>query len=203
MSLDTSKLEKVKNKGSQVLAQCPACFESDHDHKGEHLWINAEGRFGCVLNPGDSGKAHRKRIFQLVGDKTQLRALKISDFQIEKVDGCQSPNILIPNVLGHLGHLFETYACKAKTNDMRSISDDKECPPAVPAVPITEPSVEKLSYSPAMGLKYRFQSSVVQFEDGTSYTCQEIQCLKGVDTKTMRQIHLAKKIMGGTIQPIF
>ncbi len=202
MSLDTSKLEKVKTRGSQILAQCPACFEADHDHKGEHLWISADGRFGCVLHPGEAGKDHRRRIFQLVGDNSSRNSFKIIDFEVEKADESQSPRIQFSNVLGHLGHLFETYACKAKTNDVRSISDAKECQQAVPAVPILTSSVDVLYYSGALGLKFYFQSSVFQFEDGTSYAPQEIQCLKGLGAETMRQIHLAKKIMRGTILPI-
>ena len=69
MSLDTSKLENVHGK---VIARCPACAEGGHDQKGEHLVINADGSFGCVLYPGDSAdaKAHRKRIFALCGDRT-------------------------------------------------------------------------------------------------------------------------------------
>ena len=202
MSLDTSKLLKTKNRGSQVLAQCPACFEADHDHKGEHLWISAEGRFGCVLHPGDAGKDHRRRIFQLVGDKDSHNSSKIIDFDVEKSDGDQSQKILFSNVLGRLGHLFETYACKAKTNYVCSISDTKECPPTVPAVPITEPSVDELYYSDVLGLKFHFLAGAVHFEDGTSYTPQEVQCLEGVGAGTIRQIHLTKKTMGGTIQPI-
>jgi hypothetical protein len=39
------------------------------DKSCEHLFIADEGRgvFGCIVNPGPAGEAHRKRIWQLVG----------------------------------------------------------------------------------------------------------------------------------------
>ncbi len=49
MGLDSSKLENIKKRGSITIARCPACAEDGGDNKGEHLFINNEGRFGCVL----------------------------------------------------------------------------------------------------------------------------------------------------------
>lgn len=71
MSLDIAKLEKVREEGGKTIARCPACAERGMDTKGEHLVIRADGRFGCVVNPGDGGKAHRQRIFALVGKRTK------------------------------------------------------------------------------------------------------------------------------------
>lgn len=69
MSLDLSKLERVRHRGRKTVARCPACAESEHDHRGEHLVINEDGKFGCVIYPGNSSeaKAHRKQIFALCG----------------------------------------------------------------------------------------------------------------------------------------
>src|SRR2546423_1884585 len=69
MSLDISKLGKVRMRGRKVTAQCPACALSGHDRRGEHLIVDADGRFGCVVYPGSSpdAKAHRKQIFALCG----------------------------------------------------------------------------------------------------------------------------------------
>lgn len=80
MSLDPSKLEKYRAAGANFTARCPACAESNGDAKGEHLSINAEGRFCCVLNEGDAGKDHRARIFELAGvkvvrEKSEWKAL--------------------------------------------------------------------------------------------------------------------------------
>ena len=52
MSLDISKLRKVRTRGTKVTAQCPACAESGHDSTNEHLIIYEDGRFGCVVYPG-------------------------------------------------------------------------------------------------------------------------------------------------------
>jgi hypothetical protein len=44
MSLDETKLEKVKRKANGVtLARCPACGENGGDRKGEHLQIYSDG----------------------------------------------------------------------------------------------------------------------------------------------------------------
>jgi hypothetical protein len=70
MSLNISKLKKVHTKGNKTIAQCPACRENEHDKRGEHLVINENGSFGCVLYLGKLPEAiaHRKRIFALAGD---------------------------------------------------------------------------------------------------------------------------------------
>ena len=70
MSLDISKLKRVRHRGKKTIARCPACAEAGHDGRGEHLVINGDGAFACVLYPGNSAdaKAHRKRIFALCGD---------------------------------------------------------------------------------------------------------------------------------------
>ena len=72
MNLDISKLEHVhvRARGQKTIARCPACAETGNDRRGEHLVINEDGRFGCVLYPGKSpdAKAHRKQIFALCGD---------------------------------------------------------------------------------------------------------------------------------------
>ncbi|HEY2711406.1 MAG TPA: hypothetical protein VGI60_02745 [Chthoniobacterales bacterium] len=65
--LDLSKLDKVRNKGGKTIARCPACAETGGDRKGEHLFINPNGKYGCVQFPGSDGQLHRKRIFELVG----------------------------------------------------------------------------------------------------------------------------------------
>ena len=72
MSLDITKVENVRERSGKIIARCPACAEAGHDRKGEHLVVNEDGRFGCILYPGDSpeAKEHRRRIFALCGDQT-------------------------------------------------------------------------------------------------------------------------------------
>lgn len=67
MSLDHSLLENIKTTNGKTTARCPACKECGSDTTGEHLVIYPDGRFGCVVNEGNS--EHRKRIFDLVGIK--------------------------------------------------------------------------------------------------------------------------------------
>src|SRR5947207_12790588 len=71
MSLDISKLENARVHGKKITARCPACAESGNDRRGEHLVINADGRFRCVIYCGHSteARAHRKRIFGLCGSR--------------------------------------------------------------------------------------------------------------------------------------
>lgn len=67
MSLDLAKLKNVHEQGGKTIARCPACAEVGMDETGEHLVIQADGRFGCVVHPGPTGKPHRQRIAKLVG----------------------------------------------------------------------------------------------------------------------------------------
>ena len=60
----------LRKVGSKLIGQCPACAEVGGDKQRNHLVVQADGRFGCVIHPGSSGKAHRQRIFQLIGDKS-------------------------------------------------------------------------------------------------------------------------------------
>ena len=69
MSLDLSKLQNVREQGGKTIARCPACAERGMDETGEHLIIQADGRFGCVVHPGAAGKPHRQRIAKLVGTR--------------------------------------------------------------------------------------------------------------------------------------
>jgi putative DNA primase/helicase len=65
--LDTSKIEHLRSKGSKQIGRCPACAEHGGDNNADHLIINEDGKFGCVVNQGAEGKDHRKRIAELVG----------------------------------------------------------------------------------------------------------------------------------------
>ena len=66
MSLDLAKLHNVREQGGKTIARCPACAEAGMDETGEHLIIQPDGRFGCVVHPGPGGKQHRQRIAKLV-----------------------------------------------------------------------------------------------------------------------------------------
>lgn len=83
MALNILELEKVKHRGASTIARCPACAENGRDRKGDHLFINNEGRFGCVLYPREEGISHRKRIFELVGLKIEIP----KTFKIRRAEG--------------------------------------------------------------------------------------------------------------------
>ena len=74
MSLDLDRLEKLRQRGSKIIARCPACAEIGADRSCEHLFIDDDGHgpFGCVVNPGPAGEAHRKRIWELVGRREKV-----------------------------------------------------------------------------------------------------------------------------------
>lgn len=65
--LDLSKLHKPRIKGGKTIAQCPACAEVGDDSKADHLFINPDGKFGCIIYQSTDGNDHRKRIFEMVG----------------------------------------------------------------------------------------------------------------------------------------
>lgn len=78
MSLDLDRLEKHHIRGGKLEARCPACAEFGADNAGNHLVIDAEGRFGCVLHPGPDGEAHRKRIWELAGIRSNGHTVSFS-----------------------------------------------------------------------------------------------------------------------------
>ena len=108
MSLDISALENVTKARGGTTARCPACAEDGHDRTGEHLFIDASGKFGCVVYPGTSGSNHRKRIFELVGEKEtrQKKAAKIK-FPVRRppVPPGSGEQVIQKDVLGHLGRV--------------------------------------------------------------------------------------------------
>jgi len=109
MGLDTSRLEKVRRRGSNTIARCPACAEAGNDRNGEHLFINAKGQFGCVLYPGADGQEHRQRIFELAG----IKDIPGTEFEVRKPQaGKKEVSVIQKDVLGHLGRFSQTHARK-------------------------------------------------------------------------------------------
>jgi hypothetical protein len=111
MSIDMSKLENVKNKGNRTVARCPACAESGQDKKGNHLIINSDGKFACVMFPGSSGDEHRKRIFRLTGIIDSPKNI-ISVKEASQVSR-NNPDVIINDVLGRIGHHFLSHYKKS------------------------------------------------------------------------------------------
>lgn len=103
MALDMTKLDLVKHHNNNTIARCPACFELGQDHKGEHLIVNANGSFGCVVHQGDEGKAHRKRIFELVGAGHPYNKRFTINSIREKL--ATQPVLLKKDILNAMGHL--------------------------------------------------------------------------------------------------
>jgi hypothetical protein len=94
MSLDLTKLENVRTHGGKTIARCPACAEQGMDESGEHLIIQPDGRFGCVVHPGPDGKPHRQRIAKLAGARG-VPAIRVRVAPLAANDGRPVP-ILAP-----------------------------------------------------------------------------------------------------------
>jgi hypothetical protein len=125
MSLIVYKLQNVQTRGKRMTARCPACAEIGADKKGEHLVINDQGQFGCVVYPGHSPAArdHRGRIFALCGDR------RIKPLIIQRAEGGSTPGRLgrpfqshhpgepiKTGLLGRLGRAFESRSEVGKIN---------------------------------------------------------------------------------------
>jgi len=143
VSLDISKLEQVRTNAAKTTARCPVCAEAGHDQSGEHLVINSDGSFGCVVYPGDSteAKAHRKRIFALSGDR-QIKPLHVrrSDLgRLGRVDQSHSAGEpLKTGRLGRLGRVFQTHLEAEQIHGDREDRKAKklnDCERGVPGVP--------------------------------------------------------------------
>ena len=96
MSLNIHKLKNVKRQNNKITAQCPACAEEGCDRKGDHLFIDQHGKFGCVVNSGPSGKEHRQRIFALAGDDGP------GTIVVKPVARDPAPVVLAANVMAQL-----------------------------------------------------------------------------------------------------
>ncbi len=143
MSLDLSKLEEMKRRGSSIICRCPACAESGGDRNGNHLKIRDDGKFSCVIYPGEEGKAHRKRIYALAGikDNTEEYAnVPKKTFEVKKP--ALPPDhgkVIQKDILGRLGHIETTYAREVLESSLPKESDNtqKKCDVTVPAVPVS------------------------------------------------------------------
>jgi hypothetical protein len=114
MSIDMSKLENIKSKGEKIIARCPACAETGQDKKGNHLIINNDGKFACVMFPGSSGYKHRKRIFQLTGIIDPPKNI-ISVKEASQASHTES-DVMMDDVLGRIGHHFLSHYKKPYEN---------------------------------------------------------------------------------------
>ena len=169
MGLDLSQLENVKYQGSKVIARCPACAETGNDRKGEHLFIEPGGRFGCVVNPGSDGYTHRKRIFELVG----IKSTDASGFNIRKpLSPASNEKIIQKDILGHLGHIKSTHARKELSDQAQQNKNVKESTISVPDVP----KESLYSYSP-----------------------NELEMLQGIDAESLKKIDEVKNMFNGTV----
>lgn len=137
MGLNISKLEKVRHRGLNTIARCPACAEAGGDRKGEHLLINDADQFGCVLFPGQSGQQHRQRIFELAG----VKETPSKSFEVRKpLSTPAGASVIQKDILGHLGRIQSTHARKSFESHLskKEYKVQEEPNDSVPSVPETE-----------------------------------------------------------------
>jgi len=172
MGLDLAKLQKVKHHGSKIIARCPACAEEGGDRKGEHLFIEPGGRFGCVVYPGIEGHNHRQHIFELTGIKDN----SAKGFKIRRpLSAISKKNIIQKDILGHLGHMKTTHARSKTNNQSEQNKNVKECEISVPAVPEDN-----------------------QF----FFTPNELEMLRGIDLISLKKIDEVKRLFNGIIMSL-
>ena len=177
MSLDFSKLENMKHQNGVTTARCPACAEEGRDRKGNHLFINNDGRFSCVCSPGKDGHSHRSRIFELVGVKEHSGPINI---KIKEVKRAKAPEVIESNILGRLGRV------KSSQDKIGNLKEVKVA--AKEAIVVTKSEAD-------------FGIGVPSVPDSCSYTLEELRLIQSEDEDSLRVIHYAKRIFGGTIIP--
>lgn len=129
MSLELDILQLFRRAGDKWIARCPACAEDGHDKKGEHLVIQADGRFGCVRFQGPQGRTHRKRIFELAGKAASGNAFPVTL-------PCQRPKD------GFLGRLGRLTPIRPEGTILSKVSQGRRDPEKpVPSVPSPTPEV--------------------------------------------------------------
>jgi hypothetical protein len=141
MSLDVSKLENARERGGKIIARCPACAEADSDHKGEHLVVNEDGRFGCVIYPGDGpeAKEHRRRIFALCGDR-EIRRLAVHPSRTLRTPRTpvQESRAYFCKGAGLLKRLSRLFPAREPARDQKYMYDTSRSVLDVPRVPKTD-----------------------------------------------------------------
>ncbi|MDP3763564.1 MAG: hypothetical protein Q8Q92_02850 [bacterium] len=148
MGLDLSKLEKVKHRGSNTIARCPACAKAGGDRKGEHLLITNADQFGCVLFPGQNGQQHRQRIFELTG----VKETPGKSFEVRRpLSAPAGTSVIQKDILGHLGRIPSTHARKSFESHLnkKEYKAQEEPTDSVPSVPESEQdSIDELGPRP-------------------------------------------------------
>ena len=71
MKLTLDRLEKVRQRGSRIIARCPACAELDRDKAADNLSIFDNGCFACAAHQKD--REHARRILQLAGNAEEYQ----------------------------------------------------------------------------------------------------------------------------------
>ena len=71
MKLTLDRLEKVRQRGSRIIARCPACAELDRDKAADNLVIFDNGCFACAAYQQD--REHARRILQLAGNAEEYQ----------------------------------------------------------------------------------------------------------------------------------
>ncbi len=174
MGLDLNRLEKVRRRGANTIARCPACAEAGGDHKGEYLFINNSGHFGCVLYPGTDGQAHRQRIFELAG----IKEMPDKRFEVRKpLSASPGPVIIQNDILGHLGHFNSTHARKSLNPPAIKDNSQEDLKVPVPRDPEPNPKQQrKVTFTPA-----------------------EERLLVGIDAESLEKVRLIKDMFNGTV----
>jgi|TARA_B100002003_G_scaffold220220_1_gene222421 hypothetical protein len=140
MSLKLKSIENIKYQGSRTIARCPACAEQGHDNKGNHLSIDEQGRYSCVMHLGEAGKEHRKRIYELIGIKNgKEKSPSMSYNKVIKVKEVtrNTGNVIKRDILGHLGRVSQTLK-KHNKNDIKERIYERDFEKGVPNVPNIE-----------------------------------------------------------------
>jgi hypothetical protein len=191
MIIDISKLENCKTVGNKIIARCPACQELGQDTKGNHLVIYEDGRFGCVAYPSNSGQTHRKRIFQLVGilKKTKLK-ITIKEASPKSHN---SNNIIIKNVLGHLGRYFSSCLEKQSFYEDKKIESLTKLYLEITEVRKVLQEYDKLSAKDDLqnnnliSLEDYFSSKWNKLDESTQKMLFEVLCEKGLVPNIIKQ----------------
>ncbi len=129
MKIRRDKLENLHRVGDKEIARCPACAEAGQDAAGNHLVINPDGSFGCVIHSGEEGKSHRRRIRELAGEDSE--DLTPSHLPVRPADRHPAMVPIIEDVLGRLGRVYSPPACGCEGGGDR----DRDVPDPVPSVP--------------------------------------------------------------------
>lgn len=94
VSIDLSKIEKLRTTSEGWVGRCPVCALDNKDNKCAHLGVKRNGEYNCIFD-----SSHNKGIYQLIGKSSDGEFKTVQEVRVEKIQSDKKWPISILNGL--------------------------------------------------------------------------------------------------------